>query len=152
MTDEKLDLNRRKLLKSAGVAGMGLVGLTGSAAAKKRYPTVDEYGVFEDRPLEAYAIEAVKQPHHDRIAFTTTAFGDGYELYLADGLVSVEDTPKKVLKVTDDSLFVFSPEWLKGNRLQYQRGFSTLVRKVPLSNKEFDPIVVEEDTLRGGDE
>jgi hypothetical protein len=144
-------LNKRDLLKQIGIAGVAATGMSGMASAKKRYPTVDDLGVYEDAPLNVYAIEAAKQQHHDRAVFTTTAFGNGYELYIADGVSSVEDVPETVYKMTSSSLFINNLEWLHGNRLRYEDDFQLLIRKIPLSNKMFEPEIVDENTLKGGD-
>lgn len=144
-------LNKRDLLKQIGIAGVAATGMSGITSAKKRYPTVDDLGMYEDAPLNVYAIEVAKQQHHDRAVFTTTAFGDGYELYIADGVSSMADVPEIVYKMTNSSLFINNLEWLRGNRLQYEDDFQLLVRKMPLSNKMFEPEVMDENTLRGGD-
>ena len=107
MKDEN-NSNRRKFLRNvSAVAGISTLGLSGVASGKKypgprrEYPVVETK--YDDTPVGDIAIDAVKQPHHDRIAFTTIAFGDGYELYLAEGAASVENTPTRIRQLTENS-------------------------------------------------
>jgi hypothetical protein len=152
MKDEN-NSNRRKFLRNvSAVAGISTLGLSGVASGKKypgprrEYPVVETK--YDDTPVGDIAIDAVKQPHHDRIAFTTIAFGDGYELYLAEGAASVENTPARIRQLTENSAIgVFDIRWKKGNRLQYWHDGGNYVRKIPLSSKIFVPEKLEDSPL-----
>jgi hypothetical protein len=168
MDDDKFDIRKRDLLKGIGVTGFSAIGLAGVGSAKRkgrnlpgkgpgrggrgrgRYPIVEE-GLYADAPLQVAATESAMHPHQNRAAFTSTAFGDGYELYLAEGVDSTSDVPEQILRVTESSFFVNNLRWRKGNRLQYQRDFDMFIRKIPPSNKVFEPEPIEENAVQGGD-
>jgi len=41
--------------------------------------------MYEDHPVEVFAAGAQPHPNQNRIAVVTAAFGDGIQLYIADG-------------------------------------------------------------------
>ena len=112
------------------------------------YPAV-ELGALDGIELSRYAIEIALHPNHDRGAFTTAVFGHGIQLYLADGIDSLDAAPESVRRVTDGEGLVAGLEWSRDNRLQYDRGLTRYERKIPPSNREYEPTVVEEVSLEG---
>jgi len=47
--------------------------------------------MYEDHPVEVFAAGAQPHPNQNRIAVVTAAFGDGIQLYIADGAETVND-------------------------------------------------------------
>lgn len=91
-----------------------------------------------------------KQPNHDRIAFSTTVFDQGYELYLADGVSSVEDVPSNVYQITSDTkIGVSDITWKHGNRLRFWRDATLYELKLPQSNKAFNAEPIQERAVPG---
>ena len=129
-------------------AGGALLGVSGVASARERYPAVDN--PYDDATVKEMSIEWAKQPHHDRVAFTTSVFGGGRELYLATEAASVLDTPDDVLQTDSSGFGVFGLDWKKGNRLSYWQDGTVYKLKIPLSNKMFTPREIEESAFPEG--
>ncbi|GGN94949.1 hypothetical protein GCM10009030_21830 [Haloarcula pellucida] len=98
MTDRNGPLDRRTVLKNVGAAS-ALTILPLTVSAKESYPTVDE-GDLSDAPLSEIVVDspesASEHPHHNRIAFSTSVFSDGLELYVADGVDSLTSNPDAI--------------------------------------------------------
>jgi len=76
--------------------------------------------MYEDHPVEVFAAGAQPHPNQNRIAVVTAAFGDGIQLYIADGAETVNDVPESIYRITDDANGgVFEPRWKEGNRIEY---------------------------------
>lgn len=113
-----------------------------------RYPIVD-LGQLTGVALSRYAIEVALHPNHDRAAFTSVVFDEGWRLYLAEEVSSPSDPPAQVRRVTDSQDLVAALQWSKDNRLQYDRGFTRYERKIPPSHKEYARTVVAELSFAG---
>lgn len=140
--NQQKSINRRTVLQGIGtIAGSSTLPVV--VSGRERYPTVDhEYAQY---PVSEIAVEHdgnfryTKQQHHDRIAFSTTVFNHGYELYLADGVSSADDTPKNIYQITSDTkIGVADLTWIKGNRLEFWRDGTVYQLKIPQSNKIFE--------------
>jgi len=64
--------------------------------------------MYEDHPVEVFAAGAQPHPNQNRIAVVTAAFGDGIQLYIADGAETVNDVPESIYRITDDANGEFS--------------------------------------------
>ena len=131
--------SRRRFLRSTSIAiGATAIGTSEIVSGRKRYPTVEN--PYTDKSVSELAVETAKQPHHNRVAFTSTGFEEGFELYMATEASSVEDSPSKVLRLTDNTNFgVYDLAWENGNKLQYHQDGITYRLKIPQSNKVFTP-------------
>lgn len=142
------ETHRRQLLKLAGAAGLtGLASGIGTAQ-QDTYPEVDDLGEYEDSPVDVFAAGASPHPNQDRIAVVTGAFGDGIQLYIAEGAETTNDVPETVYEITDDANGgVFEPRWKKGNRIEYVKNFVRYEVMVPPSYVELEHKTVTENVL-----
>lgn len=145
---------RRRLLQLVGSGVLaGVVPGVGSAK-KDTYPKVSDLGMYEDHPVEVFAAGAQPHPNQNRIAVVTASFGDGIQLYIADGAETVNDVPESIYRITDDANGgVFEPRWKEGNRIEYVKDFVRYKLKIPPSYKKLDHKTVTENVLEenGGD-
>lgn len=136
------------MLSIMGTTGLLTMGTGIGAAKPDTYPTVDDLGPFEDMTVDQMAAGAAKHPNQDRIAIVTAAFGDGIQLYIADGTRNLSDTPETVYQITQDAVAgVYEPEWKDGNRLEYVMDFTRYTRKITPSYVVLDHKTVTENVL-----
>lgn len=147
---------RRTLLKKIGAASAAS-SMAGVASAKKdskgrerrtekdgRFNEITEVSESLDRLTNDYDFH----PAQDRAAFVSASFGQGIELYVAEGVSSLSEVPSNVYQISDDLVGgAFDPEWEKGNRLSYQQNLSRVSVKVPRSYKKLEHKVEEESVL-----
>jgi hypothetical protein len=141
-------LPRRMLMKSIGaISASGAI--TQSVSAKRdRYPIVTDRGVYEEVPISVFAAGAQKHPTQDRVAVVTAAFGDGIQLYIADGATDLSDVPDTLYQITSDATTgVYNVSWAGNNTLKYVIDYTKYTRKIPPSYVRLDHKTTEEDIL-----
>lgn len=103
-----------------------------------------------NRPVADIAMETAKDPHNNRIAFTSTALDDTkgrkVELYLATGVSSVSEVPDEIFQVGKyPSTATSDIEWTRSEGLRFWRGGfihsqrvdpgADLRRSIPVTNE-----------------
>lgn len=130
--------SRRDVLKNAGtVAGLfATAGITTAAEDPQSYP------------VEKIAFETATNPVRQVVAFTTTVFGDGLELYIAKGIDDPSEVPKSVDRVTDSEAGVHGLSWESPVRLRYSQDGRTVERQsMGWSRRGASVTVVDDDPL-----
>lgn len=127
------------MLKSTASIG-AITSIPSVALGKKKgrkQKTSNRYTQIEvekEIPLRAIAAGAREHPAQDRIAFVTGAFGTGMQLYIAENISSVDESPDIVYEITENSKTgVYEPRWVPGNRIEYVKDFIRYRRNVPRS-------------------
>lgn len=102
-------------------------------------------------PISDLATQIAYHPNHDRAIFTTAAWGEMFELYVAHDVSGPESTSSEIWRLTETTEPVLAPEFLKHNRIRYNRDFTRYERKLPPSNKVYESKIIEEYSTRGVD-
>ena len=164
MKGNKTQLNRRRFL---GVIGTGSVlsGASGVSAAKpgksgSKGPKFTKYNSKElaalldgqNRPVNDIALEIAEHPKRPFIAFTTPVLGDGFQMYLANGISSPDEKPHTVTKISDAEAGVHALSWVGNKTVRYSQDGKTFVRTVVPSraltrSPKFQPRVVDDRPL-----
>lgn len=139
--DNLLDLNRRGVLRSLGLASStGLVGFPGTAVATRT-------DISAESSLREVIIESVPQPGTQRILFTTTLLGDGYQLYVAEGVSSIDEVPDSVRQVTEAKAGVHGLSWLNESTLEYSMDGRTYHSTITKNGKRANNRVVDNEPI-----
>lgn len=162
MSDKETQLNRRRFLSVVG-AGSVLIGTSGIGAAEQnssKGPKFVKYNSRElaalldgqNRPLNDIALEIAEHPKRPFIAFTTPVLGDGFQMYLANGVSSPDEKSSTVTKITDAKAGVHAPSWVDNKTLEYSQDGKTFVRTVVpgralTQSPKFAPRVVDDRPL-----
>ena len=100
-------------------------------------------------PIAEVALQISYHPNQDRAVFSAGSFGDGLELYVAEGVSGEADTSSDIWLLTDTDGPVLAPELTNDNLLKYNTDFTRFERRFPPSNRMFESEVIEEDSVQG---
>lgn len=141
-------------MKSIGAIGASSAATQSVSAKRERYSTVTDRGMYEQAPVSVFAAGAEPHPTQDRIAVVTAAFGDGIQLYIADGATGVSDIPDKIYQITSDAITgIYNVNWTGNNSIEYVMDYTKYTRKITPSYVQLDHKTTEENVLstEGGD-
>lgn len=123
-------INRRRFVKSLGVtsgaAAVGFGALTNPVVASSTNTNSELKD--ENDPLDEIAIETAKQPNTARIFFTTTLLGDGFQMYIAEGTSSTDESADSVQQITNAEAGVHGLSWKDQQTLRYSQDGKTYTR------------------------
>jgi hypothetical protein len=136
-------INRRKVLQGIGTTAV-ISSASTAVQARDTYPQVNHENVNEsigDLLIDSAANPRIAEdPKHNRIAFVTNAFEQGLELYLADGVKSIDETASEIFQITSGSAVgTMDLTWDNRNQLEYWNDGKMYQLKLPPSNKIFEP-------------
>lgn len=167
--DDRVELRKRRLLRAIGSGVLVSTGaesvlaspgpgdegtdLPGDGPGKNgrgrgEYPKIPEGGT-PTVPISAVATQIAYHPNHDRAIFTSAVFDERFELYVAEGVDGPAATSDDIWLLTDTERPVLAPEFLKNNRIRYNRNLTRYERKLPPSNKVYESEIIEENSLVG---
>lgn len=124
MSDE---IGRRRVLSSIGAAGvLGVGSFAGRASADREPGTeVTDLGEWAGVPVRQMSMAHAAHPTEDAFALATGAFGDGIELYLAEGAATARSVPETVSRLsTPSAAGAFGPAWADEGTLRYTQDYA----------------------------
>jgi len=133
-------MKRRTVLEAIGsMGGIGVISNTVAAKPDKNR----KKGVYDryetSKQLRRIGSQIDFHPSQKRAAFISAAFERGIELYVAEGIEAVDDSPSEVYQITSGTTTgVFNPTWESGNRLSFQRNLTRYSMKITPSYKILD--------------
>jgi len=115
---------------------------------RDEFPRVDEEEIPAS-PISEYASQIAFHPNQRRAAITTGEFGDGLQLYIVERVRDADSVADVAWQITEFEGIVAGMEWDANNRLRYNEWFTRYERKLPPSNKIFEPSVIDEMSFEG---
>lgn len=134
-------MSRRKLLTQSGIITTGgALTLAGNAIAEtsssgnRGWIKELDSSSIKELSLRDLAIETAIHDSRPVAAFTSINIGDGFQLYLAQGVTSEDDSPKQIKLLTNAQAGVHAPSWETETDLKYSMDGATFVETILENN------------------
>lgn len=135
--------SRRELMAQIGTfsGGLSVVPLAAHGRRSRRRRgrrNRDGIVIPDQAPVEEIAIEVAPHPEHPIVVFSSIGLGDGYQVYVAEGVGSAEkqiDIPDDFRQLSQAEAGVHAIHWVNATTLKYSRDGETVERSIAFSRE-----------------